>query len=247
MLSEPRPEQVALQPKPGMTIGSTVRFHIARWSAWRSDKNLENKPEISELPMLMRRRASLADRMALRVAFDCVEPGNHSMPAVFCSRHGEVHRSVELLETLAKDEPLSPMDFSLSVHNTAAALYSIARGDTSPMCALAAGQDSLAEGVFEACGILSEGSPQVLLVAYDDQLPVQFKRFTDDTDQPGAIALLLEPAGQKAYSLELRRSQAHTPQSPEPQILSVTRFLESVEPILEITHAPRRWIWRRNA
>ena len=136
--------------------------------------------------MLLRRRASFADCLALRVAFDCAGSAG-PMPVVFCSRYGEVHRSVEMLEALSKNEPFSPMNFGLSVHNAPAALYSIARGDTSPTSAVAAGRDSLPEGVLEACGVLSTGAPRVLLVAYDDSLPEVFGRYADEGDRPAAL------------------------------------------------------------
>jgi hypothetical protein len=232
--------------RPTGPSGSRVRFSIARWSAWSPDAAAPRKrPEIPEVPMLLRRRASFADCLALRVAFDCAGALG-PMPVVFCSRYGEVHRSVEMLEALSKNEPFSPMTFGLSVHNAAAALYSIARGDRSATSAVAAGRDSLPEGVLEACGVLAAGAPRVLLVAYDDGLPEAFGRFADDGDRPAALGLLLEPAGKDAYSLELGRCE--TPETPptEPQVASVARFLKESGRTLELSHGARRWIWSRD-
>ena len=194
---------------------------------------------------LLRRRASFADSLALRVAFDCV-PAGELMPAVFCSRYGEVHRSVEMLEALTKGEPLSPMTFGFSVHNTASALYSIARGDTSATSSVAAGHDTLPEGLFEACGLLAEGAPRVLLAAYDDGLPEAFGRFAEEGDRPAALGLVLEPAGADGYSLELARCDVPGLPLPEPQVVSVARFLERGDRELTLVSGPRRWIWRRH-
>jgi hypothetical protein len=196
--------------------------------------------------MLLRRRASFADCIALRVAFD-VASSYGPMPAVFCSRRGEVHRAVEILESVAKNEPLSPTAFGLSVHNTAATLYSIARCDTSYASALAAGQDSLAEGVFEACGVLGAGAERVLLVAYDDILPKQFARFADEADRSAALSLVIEPSGKNAYSVELSRSENSPALRPESQTLGVARFLRGDARELEMLSGSRRWMWRRHA
>ena len=194
--------------------------------------------------MLLRRRASFADCMALRVAFDCAGALG-PMPAVFCSRYGEVHRSVEMLGNLVKNEPFSPMTFGLSVHNAPAALYSIARGDTSATSAVAAGRDSLPEGVLEACGVLGTGAARVLLVAYDDRLPEVFDPYADDGDRPAALGMVLEPAGKDAYSLELGRAGTPGLPLPEPQVVSVARFLKQGARTLELSCGARRWIWSR--
>ena len=224
-----------------------LRFSIARWSAWEPSAP-GAMAEVPEVPALLRRRASDADRAALRVAFDCVG-AKGSVPAVFCSRHGEVQRSVELLEQLAKGEGLSPMAFSLSVHNAAAALYSLTRGDQSPLSALAAGPDSLPQGMLEACAMLQDSMDEVLLVAYDDALPAAFKPYADDSDQPYALALLLKKAGPQAYSLELESAPAPPKQreSREPQAIQVARFLREQAPELSISSGSRSWTWRKDA
>lgn len=197
------------------------------------------------MPVLLRRRAGFADSLALRVAFDCVGP-NDPMPAVFCSRFGEVHRSVEMLEALTKGEPLSPMTFGFSVHNTASALYSIARGDTSATSSVAAGHDTFPQGVLDACGLLAEGAPRVLLVAYDDSLPEAFGLFADEGDRPAALGLVLEPAGRSFYSLELTRCDPPERPRTEPAVLSLTRFLEEGDRELSLASGARRWTWRRH-
>lgn len=223
--------------------GNPLQFSIARWSWWEPSEPGASA-EIPEVPLLLRRRASSADRAALRVAFDCVGPKGETR-AVFCSRHGEVHRSVELLEALARGEPLSPTAFSLSVHNAAAALYSITRGDTSAISALAAGADSLPQGVLEATAQLSDGAEEVLVVAYDDALPAPFQRFGTADDAPGALGLLLRREGEPTYSLELSASDGDAPGRAHAP--SLAAFLKDSSAALEISSGPRRWTWRRHA
>jgi hypothetical protein len=57
------------------------------------------------------------------------------------------------LSDLANDQPLSPTQFSLSVHNAMIGLWSIMRGETSEMTALAAAGDGLEHGMLEAAAL----------------------------------------------------------------------------------------------
>jgi hypothetical protein len=224
-------------------------FSIARWSCWEASAEAP-KAEVPELAPLLRRRASNADRAALRVAFDCVgakaegSGASASLPAVFASRHGEVQRSVELLEELVAQGSLSPMNFSLSVHNSAAGLYSITRGDRSPMAAIAAGRESLSQAMLEALGSLASGASQVLVVAYDDLLPEAFKPYADEEDKAYALGLLLKPGAD--YSLELASSEA-TPLQDLPEALQVASFLKNGGASLVLQSPPRQWTWARHA
>ena len=227
---------------------SAVHFCIEQWSHWAPSQP-GVKAEIPEVDGLLRRRASATDRAALRAAFDAV-PDRAPIPAVFCSRHGEVHRSVELLEQLARGEGLSPTSFSLSVHSTAAALFSLSRGDRSPMSAIAAGADSLPQGVLEAVLRLEDGDERVLVVAHDDLLPEPFR---GDADEPGAVfglAMVLRRTGGPAFSLAFDAVSGDAdgaPGDPAPQPPRVAAFLASDALELTVQSPPRRWTWRRHA
>jgi hypothetical protein len=211
-----------------------MNFNISAWSFW--DKAGE-RPEVPQVPMMLRRRASLADRMALKTAFE-VWPSGESIASVFCSRHGEVARSVELLELMAKGEGQLPMSFSLSVHNAASGLFGIARGDTKASTSVAAGPETLEMGISEACALLKGGEARVLLVNYDDALPAPLAPYKDDEDRPFALAMLLE-AGD-AFSLEITKGAAGAARSQH--ALALAPFLKSAEKSLQTG----RWAWRRN-
>src|SRR4051812_15398442 len=73
-------------------------------------------PALGAMPAMLRRRAGFLGKMALEVAYRCLD-GRTGIPTVFCSRHGEVTRAVELLGELAAGEALSPTAFGLAVHN----------------------------------------------------------------------------------------------------------------------------------
>jgi hypothetical protein len=192
------------------------------------------------------RRASRPDRAALRVALDCSE-GRTELPTVFASRHGEVRRSVELLDSLARSRPCSPAQFGLSVHNVAAGLFSIARADRSAATSLAAGTDSLPMAVLEAVGILREGAPEVLVVMYDEPVPSPFEPYVAEQETFGALALRLALQAPRRFSLELL-PPADAPPLQSSELEAFRDFLDSAgEREFLMSHRARSWRWSRAA
>lgn len=134
-------------------------------------------PAVEFLPSLFRRRLSRLSRMALQVAHDCTA-GERDIPTVFCSRHGELTRTVELLLDQNKGEALSPTAFSMSVHNTASGLHSIASGNTAPSNALAAMADSLPAALIDAAAMIVNGrASRVLVVVAEEPVAAIYQDF----------------------------------------------------------------------
>lgn len=166
----------------------------ADWRTWARSRFViqgDSEPRVLSMPAMLRRRAGAVGKMALEVAYRCLD-GRIDVPTVFCSRHGECARSVELLQDLVKEVPLSPTSFSLSVHNATAGLFSIARHDHANHSALSAGNSGVEHALIEACGLLEDGAAEVLLVVYDGLLPDEFSEFSDCEDQPFAWAWLIK-------------------------------------------------------
>lgn len=186
-----------------------VRFSIAKHAAWAPGVTspaawaqwadapfpfvADEQPPVSAMPAMLRRRAGVLGKMALEVAYQCLGDAQN-VPTVFVSRHGEVARAIELFADLAQDQAVSPTTFGLAVHNASAGLFSIARKDQANHIALAAGSSSVEHAVIEACGLLADGAPQVLLVAYDCPLPPVFSSYQDCAEQPHAFAWLMQAA-----------------------------------------------------
>ena len=188
-----------------------TRFAIRHWAAiapglrtpddWLAWASSPFRPEgaaeapLLAMPAMQRRRVERVGRLALQVAFDVDGDGEApdfaTRPMVFASRHGDVLRSVGLLETLDRNEPLSPTQFGLSVHNAVAAQYGIARGSTAPYSAVAGGRFSAEAGLLEALAFLDEGHEEVLLVVYDEPPPALFERDADEPPVPFAWAMRL--------------------------------------------------------
>ena len=242
---------------------SGVSFSIASYAAWapgvetdeawRAWANVncvitgENGAPVNAMPPMLRRRAGFLGKMALEVAYQCLGQ-RIDVPTLFSSRHGEASRSVDLLLDLANGVPLSPTSFGLSVHNATGGLFSIARGDHASNIALSAGRSSVEHAVIEACGLLAEGEPAVLLVVYDCPLPTPYRVFQDCDEQPFAWAWLMQPAADDLVSLTWSDASQHSPQSCErlPAGLEVLRFYLRKDLALERICDARRWVWSRH-
>jgi hypothetical protein len=197
----------------------SVNFDVHAWSAWAPGLQsaaewrdclmqdaLANSPaddilpDVSFVPALQRRRLSRLSKMSLSTLYQCVD-GKHNYRSVFASPHGEIHRTVELLQALAKKEPLSPMGFSLSVHNTAAGIYSIISGNKAPSTSVASGRDTLEQAMIEAVTQSEQCGEAVLLVYADEPLPAQYN--SDFAIAfPFSLAMLVQANQQGAWKLQ---------------------------------------------
>ena len=221
------------------------------WLAWsRGDLCLKKagEPALRAMAPLLRRRAGFLSKMALEVAYECLGK-RANVPLVFCSRHGESGRAVDLLSDLANSSPLSPTSFALSVHNATAGLFSMARLDHAASTALSGGRSSVEHAVIEACALLAEGEPEVLLVVYDCPLPAVYAGFSDCRDQPFAWAWLLQSPAAEFCELSWcagEESSACTTDS-LPGGLEILRFHLRRDAALERLCDRRRWLWTRHA
>ena len=223
-----------------------TEFYVERWALWRPAVSGELAP-IPEVPDMLRRRASATARAGLRAAFDCF-PESDPVATVFCSRHGEIQRTVELLGQLCEGDTLSPTSFSLSVHGTAATLFSISRKDESPVSVISAGADSLAMGLLEAAGRLHDGDEQVLLVAHDELLPPPLQSGAEPGDGSCALALLLRKEGVRRFSMRLQPELGGgNDLLSAPLALPLVDFLASEETEVRFKSHKRTWIFQRHA
>jgi hypothetical protein len=238
-----------------------VRFSIARhafwapglttaeaWAAWAQAPHpihAGEEPGGKAMPPMLRRRAGFLGKMALEVAYQCLD-GRSDIPTVFCSRHGDVARAVDLLTDLARGEPLSPTAFGMAVHNAIPGLFTIARSDHANHIALASGTATVEHAVIEACGLLADGAPAVLLVACDCPLPELFTPFEECEEQPFAWAWLVTAVDGEAFTLDWSGCD-DAPAGEMPGGLQVAAFQQGGAPQMERCDGRLRWRWSRSA
>ncbi|MCP4412683.1 MAG: beta-ketoacyl synthase chain length factor [Gammaproteobacteria bacterium] len=202
-----------------------VSFSLDSWSAWSSSMRnssdwidwANNKDfipsstplDISMVPAMKRRRMSNLTKMAFATALDCTKNTELTPICVFASQHGELTKTVKILNTLVTEEDVSPTDFSLSVNNTALGLYSIFTDNKKPATTVAAGEDTFGFALLEACIYMSRFPEQpVLLIFFDEPLPSPLSEFKNNPYEAFSIALLLSFSGKSNISMNFEYNDA---------------------------------------
>ncbi|MEO2268484.1 beta-ketoacyl synthase chain length factor [Pseudoalteromonas pernae] len=168
--------------------------------------------DVSWVKPMQRRRLSQFAKMILSCAHS-VNPNEEPIPIVFSSRHGDLHKTSDLLEQLVENEPLSPTQFGLSVHNAVVGLLSILTNNKAPITAIAGGMDSLSSALCEAYIQLHSGvTDKVMIIHADRELPNLYKEFADELQCDHCIAFILEkPLNSDGF--ELQQTARQEPQS----------------------------------
>ncbi|MCX7096951.1 MAG: beta-ketoacyl synthase chain length factor [Methylococcales bacterium] len=178
-------------------------FVIQQWALWpplQPDEGRDlarQQALLAGVPKMLQRRLSPLARTVFCAANPCIE-GQAAMPAVFSSSHGELAKSLLMLQTLAAGEEISPTAFSLSVHNAIAGLCSMAWQNKLQCTVLAPCEEGMAAAFIEALGLLQEGASQVLLVFYDEPLGNFYPAapFHLSNGETRALALVIGKSGQ---------------------------------------------------
>ena len=200
---------------------SGVSFCVDKWVSWpdgledtvfsdaldaHSVNEATSATDLSFVDPMLRRRLGRLSRMALHVAHKA-DVDFSAGSAVFASRHGELGRSVDILNQLAQGDMPSPAAFSLSVHNATAGVYSIASNTTIPSTTIAAGEETLLWALCEACLRLKEHE-SVLVVYADEPLPSEYASFSDTNESAHAIAIRIKRGD--AFRLSWQASSSQT-------------------------------------
>lgn len=133
------------------------------------------KPVGHALDRVNRRRAgqlgrALADAASEAIAMAGVDPAN--VPTVIGSAIGEAETMIGLLDQMWRyQQPMSPAEFSVSVHNAASGLISIANKNRGMTTSLAADDDTPAAALMEAIGLVVASDTPVLLACGDEPVP----------------------------------------------------------------------------
>lgn len=168
-----------------------LTFNISRWTAWAPGLSSTEEwlawsrsptpvvgpemPALTELPAMARRRVDKLGRFVTHVALS-LQGDSRGTPIVFASRHGDSTRAFDTQLEVAREAPVSPMAFALSVHNAIGGQYSVLRGETANVVAIANGLFTLEAGLIEALTL----GESAILVAYDNAPhPALAARFPD--------------------------------------------------------------------
>lgn len=182
-----------------------MQVPLSDWSAWAPGLNspekwrrhlhgdlqlAENeKPDVSFLPAMFRRKLSPLGRMLFYTANSLGDKSPlNKAPLVFASRHGELDLSISLINSGLNALPCSPAKFSMSVHNSPIGLFSIQNRNTRPSTAVSAGRRTLEMGITEALCTAEEYGDALLIYA-DLPLSEDYKNYVDENEFPVCLAL----------------------------------------------------------
>ena len=122
---------------------NTLEFYIKK-IAWSTGENLD----LSQIPMMMRRKLSPAGKIALSTILRCFD--GEDVRLVYASRYGELERVVKLIKQEHEENEISPAGFSFSVHNSTIGLFSLINNLHSSYNSIAAGEESFSAGLLDA-------------------------------------------------------------------------------------------------
>ena len=180
--------------------------------------------------------------MALSCALDVAADGaiNYS---IFCSQHGEVVRTRDMLASISDGIEISPTAFSQSVHNTSSGLYTILTKSNHASTSIAAGANSFAHAWLEAESYLAANPGHtVLLVDFDEIIPTEYHHYSSQVACDHALALLLRAADDGGISISRDASAAGNSLPQGPQFLA---WLQAGADALSLGADGQGWRWAR--
>lgn len=231
-----------------------LTFNISRWTAWAPGLSSTEEwlawsrsptpvvgpemPALTELPAMARRRVDKLGRFVTHVALS-LQGDSRGTPIVFASRHGDSTRAFDTQLEVAREAPVSPMAFALSVHNAIGGQYSIIRHDVSNVVAVANGLLTPEAGLIEALTL----APEALLVVYEA------------SPNPLHAPYYPEGASDYAFAWHVKRGgplSLHSEAAPGvkddvglPHALRVLHFFLSGAASYAVNDGQRSYVWRR--
>lgn len=125
----------------------------------------EDAINLSQLPMLVRRRLNLMEKLAITSMQEVFIDTNVNV--IFSSKFGEIDRSIKIIEQYTKENTASPTEFMLSVHNTIPSVFSILNKITNSYNSISAGDNSFYAGILD--GIMQIESADSLVCYVDSE------------------------------------------------------------------------------
>ena len=106
-------------------------------------------PDLSFIPMLMRRKLDNFGKAALYSLYNVYEE-NTEGKLIFASCYGDIERVKKLINQRQEEGEISPTGFSFSVHNATIGLFSLLNSIKTSYNSISAGENTLSYGILEA-------------------------------------------------------------------------------------------------
>lgn len=154
---------------------------------YKKSYSTDEKPDLSFIPMMTRRKLSPLVKSAFSTMYDCYDGKDINL--VFASQYGELDILNKLISQYSQDNEVSPIAFSSSVHNSTAGIFSLLNNIKHKYNAISAGEHSLSNGLSAA---LTE--TDTVLFCYADTFPhpASVSCLIGKTAAPDADEIILE-------------------------------------------------------
>ena len=148
-------------------------LHLQSLYHW-CDNGAAPLPELSDIDAKQRRRLSPLAKLALAARLGLADQAalRHTDHILWCSSYGDEHKTLAILQDIARDEAPSPTAFATSVHNATAGLYSMLYQDDVASTSMNVGHTEFVHALCYAHALLhTQAAMQVLLICADEPLP----------------------------------------------------------------------------
>ena len=207
---------------------------------------------LKQIPPIKRRRLNVLSKMAMHTSLICTEQANidpSQVITVFASQHGELNRTIKIVNSMISEQEVSPKDFSLSVHNSALGLFSIFNNNKCQGTSIAAGGNTFGYALLESYNYLTR-FPQknVLLTCFDLQVSEPFDQLQDALFPGHSCSLLLslDPERGQRLSFNFNRLDAIAKQN-LPLELNFFDYWYSNQQASVINSTNTAWEFRKDA
>ncbi|MDA9090596.1 beta-ketoacyl synthase chain length factor [Porticoccaceae bacterium] len=230
-----------------------ISFKISSWLGWCHKSPVPGQPDIpylmysespdvTAIPPMLRRKLNVLGRACASLVLKLI-PENSNIPIVYCSQHGDIDRTIHVLNDLTDGEVVSPMQFSLAVHNAICGVLSIQTRNRANISALAAGQEGLIPMLLEAAGLLQSGEKQVVCVMCDAPIPEFYRDEGTQPTQTYAVAFMLTAEKGTAIALAQLSEDINTPAMDDRPVtaISLIDFLSASQTVHKVKHNGSEW------
>lgn len=234
----------------------------AQWQQWAKSPHFERPdvaiPKLDFIPMMQRRRLSKFARLCCYTLHH-LGAGNQ-LQMVFVSRFGDLAKTDELIDNVIDQQPLSPAQFGLSVHNAVAGQYSIFTDNKLPSTTISAGVDSFHMGMLDAITRLEQSNDdELIFVCTESITPKRYQPFIKEQQIEHSVAIVLSQSQGRCCELSFEQpTEANLAQTinqaPLPQALQFLAWYYADKPSTDIhsitTHktvnSSKLWRWQRD-
>lgn len=169
------------------------------WLLWAQDQckmhSRLSRVQLATIPTRIRRRLDVLGQCVMFVCEQCI-PLIETEPAViFVSRHGDITSTEKLIQCVRDHIEISPTAFTYSVHNRFSSLLSMVAGYHGVNAAYSSVRDGFPLALAEAVDLLATRKVlQVLVVAYEPEIPETYQRVISQPWSPHVVAFVLQKA-----------------------------------------------------